>query len=346
MDALLLSVTWGCLSHPSYHNPEFDIAFSSEDVFLSAYNSAGFLFCSDLLAVIQTGPPSLAWFASVGLDIFQDRDRVPYKSWGLYLHVFLKPGFPPLLYCGSATATEFGLRARFKDYRLLHAVSQELLDAVQDGFVLVHSIILAHCPIPQPPDQPRIRAVCLALEAAFSAIFWCMVSKTSNYGHLGHNAIWDREELPWNGLCTHSPLLEGIGHLELTPEELDAIAREKKIHKNAYQREWSKADNAKKRANPTPEFAAQRTKINKSKYVGKKRKRDAAVANQTHYCELCEKSYTSAGELEKHRQTPLHLRRDTRGEKDFSCAPCGVSYPNKTRYDRHCRSQKHIDNRI
>ena len=171
-----------------------------------------------------------------------------------------------------------------------------------------------------------------------------MLSKTLNYGHLGDNAIWDRSELPWNGLCTHSPLLERIDGLELTPGELDAIAEQKRIRKNETLRAWSKADNARKRANATPEFAAQRTQINKARYPSKKRKRDAAVANKTYYCELCEKPYTSAKELESHQQTSLHLRRVARGSKDFTCAPCGTSYPTKFRYDRYCVSQRHIDN--
>jgi hypothetical protein len=64
MAELLLDVAWGCLSHPSYHNPQFDIAFSSEDDFVSTFNASGLLFCSGLLDTIQTGPPSLAWLAS------------------------------------------------------------------------------------------------------------------------------------------------------------------------------------------------------------------------------------------------------------------------------------------
>lgn len=85
MAELLLDVAWGCLSHPSYHNPQFDIIFPSEDVFVSTFNAAGFLFCSGLLDTIQTGAPSLAWLASVGFKIHQDQDRVPHKSWRLYL---------------------------------------------------------------------------------------------------------------------------------------------------------------------------------------------------------------------------------------------------------------------
>ncbi|KAF2118289.1 Hsp70 protein-domain-containing protein [Lophiotrema nucula] len=318
MAAFLLDIAWDILSHPSYHNPQFDHVFPVKDVLVSVFASAGFLFCSGLLSLLRSGPPSLAWFASVSLNIDTDREQVPSKSWGLYLHVFLKPGYLPLLYVGSATPSDIGLRARFKDYRLLHAVSQEILDAIDDGFVLSYSVILAHCPIPEPPNRPSVQAVCLALEAAFSAIFWCMVSTTCNYGHLGDNSIWNREELPWNGLCTHSPLLERVRDLHLTPEQLHTLNEARREQRKEYNRNWARADNAKKRANPTPEFTAHRTKINAVRYPGKKRKRDAAVANKTHYCGLCDKAYTSRGELEKHRETALHLRRVARGEKEFS----------------------------
>jgi hypothetical protein len=168
-----------------------------------------------------------------------------------------------------------------------------------------------------------------------------MQDKTKPYLHLADHQVWDPEELPYGGLCTHSPLVEKLDGIGLSSEDLDAIADKRRLRKNEKLRAWSKADNIKKRANPTPEFVAQRTTINKSKYPSKKNKRDIAVANKTHFCELCEKSYTSAKELSEHQKKPLHLRRQARGEKNFSCVPCGKEYPNKTRYERHCTSKTH-----
>lgn len=203
MDSLLHSIAWGCLSHPSYHNPEFDVAFPSKDAFVSASASAGFLFCPGLLDVIQSAAPEESWFKSVSLNIFADLDDIPYKSWGIYIHVFIKPGYEPLIYIGSATASQMGIRACFKDYRLLHSVSQEVLNAVKEGDQLDHTVILGHCPIPQPADRPLIRGVCLALETVFSAIFGSMFSKTADYGHLEAHSVWDPEELPWGGGAMH-----------------------------------------------------------------------------------------------------------------------------------------------
>ncbi len=45
------------------------------------------------------------------------------------------------------------------------------------------------------------------------------------------------------------------------------------------------------------------------------------MANQVHYCELCEKSYTSVKELVHHQKTSLHLRRVARGEITFHVHP-------------------------
>jgi len=341
MDSLVLSVTWGCLSHKSYHNPVHDIPLPSQDALQALFLSAGFVLYPSLDDAIRSGPPSFDWLASVGLDIHTDEALIPYKSWGIYLHILVKEDYLPLFYCGSATSSEFGLRGRCKDYRNQHSISPTVQDAFNDGFELEDTIIIGHCPIPRPSEQPYIRSLCLALEAAFSAIFWCICSRTCDYGHLGDNALWDREELPWGGLCTHSSLLEGVRNMELSAEDLDAVAEARRLRKNQLLRDWVKADNARNRANPTPEFAARRTKINARKYVSKKRKRDAAVANQTHHCELCDKSYTSDKELQTHFTTPLHTKRVERGSKDFICAPCGTSYPNRTRYDRHCGSAKH-----
>ena len=52
------------------------------------------------------------------------------------------------------------------------------------------------------------------------------------YEHLGDYSVWDRAELPYGGLCTHSPLLEKLDGLQFTVEELNAIAEQRRLHKN------------------------------------------------------------------------------------------------------------------
>ncbi|KAH8732765.1 Hsp70 protein-domain-containing protein [Phaeosphaeriaceae sp. PMI808] len=270
--------SWGCLSHSSYVTPQFKTLFPTQEEFIESFDSAEFSLDSDVLDIIQSSsPPPSAWFASIGFDPIEDQESIPRGSWALYLHVYAKDDHIRL-YIGSATSAD-GARRRFKDYRCAHAVSQTILDSLKHGWVHSYSIILGHCPIPLPSEQPRIRGVCLVLEAAFSAIFWPMLSQTTVYGQLGDNAIWDRSGLPWGGLCTHSPLLETIRGLDLPPDQLDAIAEQRKQRTRERNRDWVKADNARHRANPTPEFAAYRTKLNARKYIVRRKRIDADVVD-------------------------------------------------------------------
>ena len=135
----------------------------------------------------------------------------------------------------AATASEFGIRARFKDYRNMHAVFQQTLDAIQDGFVLDYRIILASSPIPQPADQPRVRALYIVLEAALQPFFgvWCLLLPTMDAWATVQSGI-ARNSLDMDYALIRSPLLENFKNLQVTPEELNAIAEEKQNHKNSY----------------------------------------------------------------------------------------------------------------
>lgn len=123
---------------------------------------------------------------------------------------------------------------------------------------------------------------------------------------IGDNAFYDWSELPWEGLCTHSPINEGVDGVELSPDELEAVAERRRKRKSVLLCAWSKADNARKRADTTPEFTALRKKINKRRYISKKAKRDSDVAKKVHCCQLCQKTYTGAKELVNHEATQLH----------------------------------------
>ena len=55
----------------------------------------------------------------------------------------------------------------------MHALPEEIISALDKGFVLSHAHILGSLYNPKA-DQLHVRGLCLALEAAFSAIIWCM----------------------------------------------------------------------------------------------------------------------------------------------------------------------------
>lgn len=342
---VLLTVSWGCLSHESYKSPSFTTAFPTNETLVETFDAAQFIFCDGLKKVLSSSsPPSVAWLVSVRISAVQDRKLLPTKSWGIYLHILKKTGCQTLIYVGVATESNLGLRQRFKDYALRHAISQEILSALKDGYDITCSVLLLHCPIPEPAYQPIIRALLLVLETAFHAIFWSMRSLDTNYGHLADNRIWPVSSFPWRGLCTHSPLLEGVQGLDLTQEQLEAIAKSRRERKNAILRAWSKAKLKANRANPTPEFVAERKKINKRRYKRKKAQRDSDVANAVYRCDLCGKNYTSAKELDNHRKTPLHIKREARGSKDFHCPHCSFTAPTTFRINRHIATHNRRNN--
>lgn len=341
MSDILLTVAWGCLSHDSFKNPCFNIAFPSNELLVETFNNAEIVLCDGLDKVLKsTSPPTVAWLVSARISAVHDRSLLPAKSWGIYLHILKKSKYKTRIYIGVATESLYGLRSRFKDYANEHAISQKLINSLNDGYKIVRSVILLHCPIPEPASQPLFRALLLALETAFHAIFWAMWNPEKSYGQLSDNRIWSVSSFSWQGLGTHSPLLESVQGLDLTDEQLDAIAKARRERKNAVLRHWAKAKLKENRANPTPEFLAERTKINKRRHKTRKAQREHDVANAVHRCDLCEKNYTSAKELANHKSTPLHLRREARGSKDFKCPHCSFAAPNKTRINRHIATHK------
>lgn len=316
----LLEVAWSRISHESYCDPCFDIAFPTFENLAAAYQSANLTSCDGLSNVIEAeAPPPVSWFMEVRNSYVQDSSLAPAKRWAMYLHVLDKPGCKTLLYLGSATDGTSSIRRRCKDYRLQHALAAEFLKALKDGYEITSTVLLARGPLPEPAIQPLLRALYVAIETAFDAIFWPMRNINTDYGHLGDNVIWSRASFSWAGLCTHSPLMEGVKRLDLSDTQLEEAAETRRLRKNERHRTWLKQTNEKMRANPTPEFKAERVKINKRRKKRRKNIIQADMANATHHYDLCDKTYTTAKILAQHKKTPLHTKRAARGRKDFYC---------------------------
>jgi hypothetical protein len=65
----------------------------------------------------------------------------------------------------------------------------------------------------------------LGMEATFAFVFWAMHSPDQDY-RVGHQVcLWNAEDLEYDGLCSHSSVVEG-GHRQhgLTDEEYEDIA--------------------------------------------------------------------------------------------------------------------------
>lgn len=68
----------------------------------------------------------------------------------------------------------------------------------------------------------------MAMEAAFSFLFWSMQPSNKDYG-MSACCPWPRDSFLYGGLCSHAPLIESVrGHFDLSSEQLEALAVEVK----------------------------------------------------------------------------------------------------------------------
>ena len=162
---------------------------------------------------------------------------------------------------------------------------------------------------------PALRVLFTALEAVFTFSFWTMVGKTE-YGYgMGSICRWARDSLPFDGLCSHSPLIEFPAGSDtfLTAEELEAkaldyVRRHKERGKE--NREW------KLRHDPEGLRAHEIEK--RRKYVdshpgaadeAEKRCNSKAVKEKRHTCDVCQHSFTKKNILTRHLRGRKHANK-------------------------------------
>ncbi len=157
---------------------------------------------------------------------------------------------------------------------------------------------------------------------------------------------WDRDALEWRGLNVHNPLMESVGeNADLTPEELEELARARLENTRTQKAEWYQA-NAVRVAEYAAEY--QRThreriaawaKANAERITVSQKRRDAKVAARRRVarvekwkaakargdptCDLCQRAY-------KFNDT---LRRQNRNKH-------GCSDPNPNPAKRAARIEK------
>jgi hypothetical protein len=222
-----------------------------------------------------------------------------------------------------------------------HAVGKNVSGHLQqtrlDGFEIMHSALLAYCPIPKPKDLIKVRALVLVLEAVFSCLLWAMWSTVETYD-LPSELHWDINIKEWDGLCSHNPLTEGInGDNGTTPEQLEEIAAATKAKNVQYMREYGKAQ----RANPTPEYKEAERRRNQKSAPKTRAKQQQAVADRKFYCQTCERACRDRNSLDIHYETKRHKKRILRGNSDYICTPCDRRYRYESDYNAHCKTLMH-----
>lgn len=307
---LILLMMWACLEVPTWKNQLFTDILSTKAVLENFYSSMGISFAPGLHDILTgNNPPDIEYFMHLPRDSL--------NKWAVYALVFKKPGSPDLLYIGSGTSCLRGCITRWQQYDnyiykngSIISNPWNIIDAVKDGYELCSKGMLAHCPLPSAADTPRFRLVMVLLEATLSFAFWSMSSRKPTH-KMASCRLWPLEAFTYDGLCSHSPLQEGVlRDFDLTDEQLE-IQRLNIQEKNS---QYHK-DNYKRR------------KVEEPEKLAAERKRAAATQ----------------------RAKPLDVReargrRFTKKHKEsgrFRCDICGTTFAKSTEQTRHNRSRRH-----
>jgi hypothetical protein len=267
------------------------------------------VFAPALFDTLQAAaPPTIAFFKSLPTNTDE--------RWAIYLLLLEKPGYRPKIYIGSGTNSLRGVSARFSEYNRAEALPQYVQKALDDGYTILYRGLLCWTAIPPAALQPKIRILFVAMEAAFSYVFWAMKGLKRDNG-MSHICHWPRDTLEFDGLCSHCALAEPVsGDFDLTSEQLEAQAAELKQRRSALQavvntnyqqnqmlnnREGYKARNRKKSATYV-EKRSDKAKASHNNSLAK------AKDNKTYYCEICDLACGKKNDLARHEKSKSHIR--------------------------------------
>lgn len=140
---------------------------------------------------------------------------------------------------------------------------------------------------------------------------------------IGHFCLWNRADIEWDGLCSHSAFTDAVrGNFNFTPEELEQIAAERKERKLEYRRqrasiirEYNHYYYRKQKEENHEEFSAANFKrAVQWRHDNRERANAWQVArgkkakeNMENWCADCEKSFTTKIGLEKHLRSKPHM---------------------------------------
>ncbi|KAL1836262.1 hypothetical protein VTJ49DRAFT_5379 [Mycothermus thermophilus] len=232
----LLALLWALIVTTAI--PIYKTIIKDKDILSNFISELGIVFCPGLMEVLAgDAPPAIEWFESLSGDI-------PNYVWGVYVLVLRKPDCRPLLYVGSGTQNRKGVRNRI----LFHfrsgdaeARPKRVREATENGYRIVHAALLAHAPAPPTGRSTTLRFAMIALEAAFSVLFWAFVP-SSKLLLLGFRCPWPPHAFTYGGLCTHNPLTRPpMGpSIDLTAEQLEEMEEIRRQELLAYHREYAR----------------------------------------------------------------------------------------------------------
>jgi hypothetical protein len=308
--AFMLAHTWRCLSDTpaKEKNVLFDKFLTSHQMICDLASTIDLKF-ADVQEILQSPMhPTSADLEALPAG--------PTTGWIGYILTLHKRGYRKRHYGGSGTdGTDAGKR-RFYNYDHHLMLPAYVAEAIEDGFVITHKGVFCWTEsIPPPALQPLARLLFVAVEAAMSYTFW--VIRTPNGGDFGmaHLCLWDRLLLDYEGLCSHCALFDGVrGNFDLSAAQLEELTAQRQTLR------------AERRA------------------ITKRQARAEVKANACFVCTLCNTTCSDQNGLDRHKQSPKHLRKEA-GENlenfRFKCYPCVYGTDHKKNFRDHTNSDRH-----
>jgi hypothetical protein len=286
-------------------------------------------FAPGLLEVLEAdAPPPPEYFMSTPVA---NQDS---KDWGVYAVLLTKDGCEPALCIGSGTESKEGVKRRVTVYQdkkhgLLPFLVRKYFDM---GYDLAHVGLLCWSDQPEVTIQPRIRQRFLALEGTFTNLFYSAIPSPKD-------VLWEdsmpfqRNDIAWLPLNTHSPFNESAENLHLTPAELLQAKEQRRLMQQE----------------------------------AHKRTRTRALASKRYFCDTCNTPFANSSGLKKHNESASHERavgiangtvkppklvsantlaarisaQKVMDAKTFYCSMCDKPFPCKIKLTNHINGKVH-----
>jgi len=222
--------------------------------------------------------------------------------------------------------------------------------ALEEGYEISHKALVCWAPIPPPAKIPIFRLLFLALEASFTYAFWAV--NDVRFGRdMMHICPWDVATLPYDGLCTHSALREGLrGGLDLTAEQHEASAMEQAAIFRQLKAVNATNYHYKQMATNYDEYiSAAKERSYKSRMLNPGQHAESAQLlrernkeEKRYYCEPCDHAAGSRWDYDNHMESKAHDRTVNGFENaEFKCWPCRRHFSHISNFRRHSRTPYH-----
>ncbi|KAI7323033.1 hypothetical protein KC315_g8626 [Hortaea werneckii] len=312
-------------------------------------SSASFFFAPGLYEVLQSASsPTLAFFKGLPSDLSwsnaQLRDR-----WVVYAIVLEKPDRRPRVYIGTATQKDYGSRSRMQHYDNAYLLPRWVAHALKEGFEITHKGFICWIPRPTADMVPVRRLLFKALEASFTFYFWAMKSRYFDWG-MEDISPWDRHNLEYDGLCSHSSLYEDVlADFDLTPEQLIAQAADREAKRLKLKAENATNHHFKQMETNYDEYIGEAIgRKMKSRalnphldQIAERTREDRIRDEKRFYCALCDEAFTRQSILDTHLASPKHERMKEYDTAKYKCTTCKKPLSSQQKLNEHNKGVKH-----